>query len=75
MWYFVEEDGHCSNEADVFAGEERGANCEAVGEVVKKVCKEVEVAGHPHLLFLLNLFLALSFCPAFRLLKKLRQRK
>ena len=61
----MEEDSHSGHEADVLAGKEGGANGEAVGEVMKGVRKEVQVAGHPHLLFPLSLFLVLRFSAVF----------
>ena len=61
----MEEDSHGGHEAYVFAGEEGGANGEAVSEVMKGVRKEVQVAGHPHLLFPLSVFLVLRFSAVF----------
>ena len=61
----MEEDSHGGHEAYVFAGEEGGANGEAVSEVMKGVRKEVQVAGHPHLFFPFSLFLVLRFGAVF----------
>ena len=45
----VEEDCEGGDEADVSAGQEGGADREAVREVVEGVCQQVEVGGRPGL--------------------------
>ena len=81
--YLVEENGERGDDADVLAGEERGADGQAVCEVVRKVGRQVQVARHLDLLFcdghrgalaLFLLLLVLVGCGSVILLLRRRRR-